>query len=80
MLCTTGDGSLNALHCGRPVAVFAKGGGLAIYGVDVNTGHGALAEEVGKAAIDEVGVPAGAPAVVAEGQNPYNFQPFTLYR
>ena len=80
MLCTTGDGSLNALHCGRPVAVFAKSGGFAIYGVDVNTGNGTLAEEVGKAAIDEVGVPVDSPVVIAEGQNPYNFRPFTLYR
>lgn len=80
MLCTTGDGSLNALHCGRPVAVFARGGGFAIYGVDINTGHGALAEEVGRAAIDEAGVPTGGPVVIAEGQNPYNHQPFTLYR
>ncbi|HLV43578.1 MAG TPA: hypothetical protein VKY39_01350 [Aggregatilineales bacterium] len=80
MLCTLGDGSLNALHCGRPVAIFAKSGGFNIYGVDINTGHGSLAEVVSKAVIDEAGVPAGAPAVVAEGQNPYNFQPFTLYR
>ena len=80
MSCTTGDNSLNARHCGRPVAIFAQNGGFAIYGVDINTGWGSLASTITAGQIDEVGIPTDGPVVVAEGQNPYNHQPFTLYR
>ncbi|HPV05533.1 MAG TPA: hypothetical protein PK801_10745 [Aggregatilineales bacterium] len=80
MSCTTGDRSLNADHCGRPVAIFARNGGFAIYGIDINTGWGALASEISAEQIEAVGIPTDGPVAIAEGQNPYNYQPFTLYR
>ncbi len=80
MSCTTGDRSLNADHCGRPVAIFAQNGGFAIYGIDINTGWGALASEISAEQIEAVGIPTDGPVAIAEGQNPYNYQPFTLYR
>jgi|GEM_PF-1413720 len=80
MLCTTGDNSLNAHHCGRPVAIFAQNEGFALYGVDINTGWGSLASEITAEQIEAVGVPTDGPVAIAEGQNPYNHQPFTLYR
>jgi len=80
MSCTTGDRSLNADHCGRPVAIFARNGGFAIYGIDINTGWGALASEITAEQIEAAGIPTDGPVVIAEGENPYNYQPFTLYR
>lgn len=80
MSCTTGDRSLNADHCGRPVAIFAQNGGFAIYGIDINTGWGSLASEITAEQIEAVGIPTDGPVAIAEGQNPYNYQPFTLYR
>jgi len=80
MSCTTGDRSLNADHCGRPVAIFARNGGFAIYGIDINTGWGSLASEITAEQIEAVGIPTDGPVAIAEGQNPYNYQPFTLYR
>ncbi|HOA25611.1 MAG TPA: hypothetical protein PKI52_16490 [Aggregatilineales bacterium] len=80
MSCTTGDRSLNADHCGRPVAIFAQNGGFAIYGIDINTGWGALASEITAEQIEAAGIPTDGPVVIAEGENPYNYQPFTLYR
>ncbi len=80
MSCTTGDRSLNADHCGRPVAIFARNGGFAIYGIDINTGWGALASEITAEQIEAAGVPTDGPVIIAEGENPYNHQPFTLYR
>jgi len=80
MSCTTGDRSLNADHCGRPVAIFAQNGGFAIYGIDINTGWGSLASEITAEQIEAVGIPTDGPVAIAEGQNPYNYQPFTLHR
>lgn len=80
LLCDLADGSLNATHCGRPVAIYAEGDGFSIYGIDINTGEGALASEITGEMIDAAGVPADGPVVIADGQNPYNYQPFTLYR
>lgn len=80
MSCTTGDRSLNADHCGRPVAIFARNGGFAIYGIDINTGWGSLASEITAEQIEAAGIPTDGPVVIAEGENPYNYQPFTLYR
>ena len=77
MSCTTGDRSLNADHCGRPVAIFARNGGFAIYGIDINTGGVRWRADPA----EQIGAVASPPTVaIAEGQNPYSFQPFTLYR
>lgn len=78
IFCNLNDGSLNAQHCGRPIAVFEDGGDYEVYGIDINTGNGALAfiltaEEI--AAAGEV----DAPFVLVVGENPYNFRPITVY-
>lgn len=75
-VCDVTDGSLNTYHCGRPVAIYA--GSLEVWGIDINTGIGALAFEVTDEEIATVGVPE-APVVVAEGVNPFTYWPITLY-
>ena len=79
MFCSLGDGSLNALHCGRPVAIYDESS-FEIFGIDINTGNGALAFVVTDEQIAEAGVPEDVPVVIATGQNPYNFRPIVLYR
>ena len=77
-VCDVGDGSINATHCGRPVAVYT--GSLEVWGIDVNTGMGVLAFEVTDEQIEAVGVPEAAPVVLAQGVNPFTFWPITVYR
>src|SRR5690606_13293081 len=80
MLCRLEDGSRNAEHCGRPVAIFRSGNDLHLYGIDINTGNGMLAMLVTDATIAEVGEPADVPVLIAVGENPYTHRPIALYR
>ncbi|HPV08964.1 MAG TPA: Ig-like domain-containing protein, partial [Aggregatilineales bacterium] len=80
MLCDLDDGSLNAHHCGRPVAIFRSGDELHLYGIDINTGNGSLALLVTAADIESAGVPEDVPVLIAVGENPYTHRPIALYR
>lgn len=74
--CDVADGSLNAYHCGRPVAIY--GVPLEVWGIDPSTGKGELVFEVGGDEIAALEAPA-APMVLAQGVNPFTGQPITLY-
>ena len=72
------DGSLNAYHLGRPIAIYYSNGQYTIYGIDINTGWGSLALTFTDEDIEAASAEDG-PVVIATGQNPYNFRPITVY-
>lgn len=76
--CNVSDGSLNAYHCGRPVAIYA--GSLEVWGIDPATGKGELAFELSDAQIAEVGIPDAEPALIAEGINPFTQAAIHVFR
>lgn len=76
--CDVDDGSLNAYHCGRPVAIYR--GSFAIWGVDPNTAEGALAFEITGEQIAAAGIPEAEPALIAEGTNPFTQAAIHVFR
>lgn len=80
VLCKVNDGSLNAYHCGRPIAIYVNNGAIHIYGIDINTGWGAVALALSPEELADAGTPAESPLLLGSAENPYNHQPITLYR
>lgn len=76
--CDVNDGSMNAMHCGRPVAMYP--GSLNIWGIDPWTGEGQIAFEVTDEQIAAAGIPAEEPVLIAEGINPYTEAAILIFR
>lgn len=77
--CDANDGSLNAAHCGRPVALY-DGSPMSIWGIDPLTGEGQEAFSVTDEQITAAGVPTGEPVLITEGVNPYTDAAIQIYR